>query len=50
VIFAVPSAEMVPAVAVKLAEVAPEDTVTVAGTVNATALLESVTVAGVTVT
>src|SRR5689334_20518226 len=31
VIFADPSAEMLPAVAVKLADVAPEDTVTVAG-------------------
>ena len=33
---------MAPAVAVKLAEVEPEATVTVAGTVNGAALLESV--------
>jgi len=36
---------MLPAVAVKLAEVAPEDTVTVAGTVNALASLDRLTVA-----
>ncbi len=35
---------MVPAVAVKFAEVAPDVTVTEAGTVSAAALLESVTV------
>jgi ribosomal protein S5 len=35
----------VPAVAVKFADVAPEATVTDAGTVNAVALLDSVTVA-----
>ena len=38
---------MLPAVAVKLAEVEPAATVAVAGTVNAAALLESVTIAGV---
>jgi hypothetical protein len=36
---------MLPAVAVKLAEVAPEDTVTVAGTVKAAVLLDRLTVA-----
>jgi len=36
---------MLPAVAVKLAEVAPEDTVTVAGTVKVAALLDRLTVA-----
>ncbi|MGB9454590.1 MAG: hypothetical protein WCB12_00980 [Bryobacteraceae bacterium] len=35
---------MVPAVAVKFAEVAPDATVTEAGTVNAAALLDSATV------
>ncbi|MGB9459077.1 MAG: hypothetical protein WCB12_23745 [Bryobacteraceae bacterium] len=35
---------MVPAVAVKFADVAPEATATEAGTVNAAALLDSVTV------
>ena len=44
-IVADPSAEMLPAVAVKLAEVAPEDTVTVAGTVIVAALLDRLTVA-----
>jgi hypothetical protein len=45
VIFADPSAEMLPAVAVKLAEVDPKDTVTVAGTVSAAASLDRLTVA-----
>ena len=44
-IFADPSAEMLPAVAVKLAEVDPKDTVTVAGTVSAAASLDRLTVA-----
>jgi hypothetical protein len=35
---------IVPAVAAKLAEIAPEATLTEAGTVNAAALLDSVTV------
>ena len=39
------SAEMLPAVAVKLAEVEPEETVTVAGTVSAAASLDRLTVA-----
>jgi hypothetical protein len=50
VIVADPSAEMLPAVAVKLVDADPAGTVAVAGTVNATALLESGTLAGVTVT
>jgi len=45
VIVADPSAEILPAVAVKLAEFAPGDTVTVAGTFNALASLDRLTVA-----
>jgi hypothetical protein len=45
VIFADPSTEKFPAVAVKLAEIEPVDIVTVAGTVNVAALLDRLTVA-----
>ena len=44
-IVADPSAEMLPAVAVNLVEVEPEDIGAVAGTVNAAALLDRLTVA-----
>jgi len=45
VIFADPSAEMVPAVTVKFAEVEPADMVIVAGTGNTAALLDRLTIA-----
>jgi hypothetical protein len=45
VIVADASAEMLPAVAVKLAEVEPKETETVAGTLKAAALLDRLTVA-----
>jgi len=45
VICADPSAEMFPAVAVKLTEVEPEDTVTAVGTINVATLLDRLTIA-----